>query len=491
MLMRDGSLAYIRLNANSVSVSPAINVSASGRPVWGWWFLDNGNLINGSDGSVIARDVDTYGEGFRTAENEMSLPLRYTAPGRNRSDPAVGSGRRRAPVSAELDSLALGESGDEGRDGMRTPNGSGHLRLEWTLFLVPTAVLTALDLLVAVPSWRAAVFLIVPAIGALLLWRRGDIGLAGLLSLALSATFVGAGFVSSFALGEALVLLVVLALGVKEATGVRRWLSVAVVALAALVLPFRVGGDVNLAVLMVAVVTFAAGLGVVLRNLDARRRLAVAAATQEQRDQLARELHDEITNQIAGIVLTTQAVRRDRPPGDGGLDADLEAIEAAGAEALRRMRRWASALRAHDIEQNRELGGHTLAEIPRLLERLTAASGVDTLRVHQTVDRPVAAGVQAAAYRIVQEGLTNVQRHAPQARWVEVSIEVSGSALGVRVVSPLDSGATAVPVAGASGLGLRGMTERAALLGGHVTAGPSPAGTWCVEALLPLKGAAR
>ncbi|KZX21450.1 sensor histidine kinase [Rathayibacter tanaceti] len=238
-------------------------------------------------------------------------------------------------------------------------------------------------------------------------------------------------------------------------------------------------------VLLIAASGCALAAGAVLRNMDGERRLALAVATQEERDGLARDLHDDFTNRVTSMILMVQATRRSLDGSPSGLDDDLARVEAAGSEALVAMRRWVSTLRASGVEQNPELGGTALSELPPLLEHWESTSTGGRARLIERIPTDVPDEVQTAVHRIVQEAVTNVSRHAPRATWLEVSVTESGGVLDVRVVSPLEAEPGSDPVPGSAGLGLLGMRERTRILGGSFEAGPDGA-TWAIRAAIPL-----
>ncbi|MET7403794.1 histidine kinase, partial [Dactylosporangium sp. NPDC005572] len=200
--------------------------------------------------------------------------------------------------------------------------------------------------------------------------------------------------------------------------------------------------------------------GLLLRERDRRRRDAAAAVRLD----LARELHDEVAHHVTGIVLQAQAARilaRRRP---GEVDGALAGIETAGAEALAAMRRVVALLR-----EGEDLGD------------LVSRYGGPPVRLRLPAGGlRCAPAVSAVVYRVVQESLTNVTRHAPRARSVSVTVGESPSSVTVTV---LDDGPSPAPAAG--GYGLIGMRERVEALGGELSAGPAPSGGWAVSAVLP------
>ena len=200
------------------------------------------------------------------------------------------------------------------------------------------------------------------------------------------------------------------------------------------------------------------------------RRLAV-----EERLRIARELHDSLTHSISVVSIQAGvATHLARKRGEETSPA-IVAIQEAAGEAMRELRATLAALRDADPTV-----GHGLADLPRLVSR-TNAAGLATRVTVTGAERPVPPHVDAAAYRIVQEALTNVARHAGHAT-ATVSLDYQGSTLLVQVDD--DGAGLTAPVT--PGLGLLGMRERTTALGGRLDAAPRPAGGFRVRAQLPL-----
>ena len=160
----------------------------------------------------------------------------------------------------------------------------------------------------------------------------------------------------------------------------------------------------------------------------------------------------------------------------------LEDIERTGHSALTELRRLLSLLKAGDregvIDHQPQPGMATLSELVEQMRGTGVSVGFE-VRGEQ---RPLDAGVELSAYRIVQEALTNTLRHAGRVP-VSVVVEYGTERLLLKVC---DESTTRRPVSvGAVGHGIAGMRERAALLGGEVSAGPRPDGGFMVEAVLP------
>ncbi|MGI5325011.1 sensor histidine kinase [Actinomadura nitritigenes] len=222
-----------------------------------------------------------------------------------------------------------------------------------------------------------------------------------------------------------------------------------------------------------------------LRDLNARLRAErernARQAVAAERARIARDLHDVVAHHVSAIAVqarSTEDVVRDDPAlGRAGVARIAETADTALIE----MRRILGLLDA-----GRDDGG---AE-PSLrgLGRLVDAAERAGCRVRADVDAETAAlpqAVQVSAYRIVQEALTNVLKHAGPTD-VRVALRTSGTALVVEVGNgPAVPGRTPVP---GSGRGLVGVRERVAAFDGTLRAGPCPEGGWLVRAELPVEG---
>jgi signal transduction histidine kinase len=220
---------------------------------------------------------------------------------------------------------------------------------------------------------------------------------------------------------------------------------------------------------------------------QAREELARLAVTDE-RLRIARELHDVVAHSMSVIAMHAgsgrAAVERDPPAARRA----LEVVERSSRDALAEMRRLVSVLRDTNETETELTPAPGLSDIHGLVAQV-AAAGV-TVDVRTVGDlAAVPDGVSLAAYRIVQEALTNVVRHAGPAR-AHLSVQVGGGAVLVEVV---DDG-TAIASrdsAAREGHGTIGMRERTALYGGEFTAGPKPEGGWRVVARLPYETVAQ
>ncbi|MFE3299391.1 sensor histidine kinase [Streptomyces sp. NPDC059202] len=209
------------------------------------------------------------------------------------------------------------------------------------------------------------------------------------------------------------------------------------------------------------------------REETARRR------ADEERLHIARELHDALTHQISIIKVQSEvAVHVARRRGEHVPEAVL-AIQEAGREATRELRATLEALRDDDTTPPRGLD-----HIPELVEQTSRAGLEATLTIEgQRSDVPAA--VDRTAYRIVQESLTNVARHAGAAT-ASVHIVYRADSLAIQVDDDGKATPATVPT---PGLGLLGMRERVTALGGRLRAQPATEGGFTVQAELPVERA--
>jgi signal transduction histidine kinase len=230
-------------------------------------------------------------------------------------------------------------------------------------------------------------------------------------------------------------------------------------------------------------------------NAAALREREARAAVEEERRRIARELHDVVAHHVSVMTLQAGGLEQ-RLRADG---ADEQASGAAGAirrtgkEAMTELRRLLGVLRPDAGGLPGGARGPTddrqpqpdLDRIEDLVARMREA-GLPVAYRREGGGRPVAAGVALAAYRIVQEALTNTLRHAGPVA-TEVAVTVTDDMVRVRVADDGDGSGTRDGSSG--GQGLMGMRERAGLLGGTVQAGPRPGGGWLVAAELPERPA--
>ena len=212
-----------------------------------------------------------------------------------------------------------------------------------------------------------------------------------------------------------------------------------------------------------------------LRGRSAAERMAAA----EERARIARELHDVIGHEVTVIALQADAAASALARAPDRATAPVAAIRHSAAEALAEMRRVVGMLRAGEDEDLRPQPG--LPDVPALVEQSRAA-GVRVDLTLRPPTRPTHASVELAAYRLVQEALTNARRHAPGA---SVDVRVVGDDAEVVVEVVNQEGTIPSPRSGSSGFGLVGMRERVRMLGGRLEAGPTGEGGYALTARLP------
>lgn len=219
------------------------------------------------------------------------------------------------------------------------------------------------------------------------------------------------------------------------------------------------------------------------------REAATERAVQEERVRIARELHDVVAHSVSVMVVQSAAARRVFPRDPAQAEEALGVIERTGRDALDELRRLLGVLRS-DTDDGASVRPQPGADDVADLVRQWRDAGMDIeLQVDVTPDAPsLAPGVGLTVYRIVQEALTNVMKHAGPAR-VEVhlrgradkvTVQVSDDGRGPRAGQPLPSAAQ----------GLVGMRERVELFGGSLSTGPRPGGGYLVRAELPVSAPA-
>lgn len=226
-----------------------------------------------------------------------------------------------------------------------------------------------------------------------------------------------------------------------------------------------------------------------LRRLDRRRTRAVADARRAQRLALARDLHDFVAHEVSGILVQAQAglVVGERDPAQAL--AALRRIEEAGRRAMSSLDDAVAMLRDeadHSVPHGRGLTLVTDA-VRRYEERSPAQVALTVAAaVHDDPQPPPE--VWALAHRVVVEALTNVTRHAPDARRIEVELARTDGEFTVAVTNDAGDGTSQLPSAARSGggHGVRGLRERARALGGTLTAGRVADGRWRLRATLPV-----
>ena len=225
---------------------------------------------------------------------------------------------------------------------------------------------------------------------------------------------------------------------------------------------------------------------------------AASSAVAQERLRIARELHDVVAHSMSVVAVQAGFGQYviDESPADAR--EALGAIQATSRDALAELRRMLGVLRQQDNEQDPSASAAPLTpepglgELSRLIQR-TRGAGIDVSLTQWGTVREVPAGIDVSAYRIVQEALTNVVRHAGSGARADVVVGHGFDSLTIEVT---DDGGIPAPQAACSarspgtgqgsGHGLVGMRERAQLCSGELHAGPLPAGGFRVFARLPV-----
>ncbi|ROR43185.1 sensor histidine kinase [Kitasatospora cineracea] len=212
-------------------------------------------------------------------------------------------------------------------------------------------------------------------------------------------------------------------------------------------------------------------------------RLLAEKVLAAERARLAREMHDVVSHQVSLISIQAGALQvasTDPAARDGA-----HTIRELSVRTLDELRQMVGVLRAAGVPGTPLAPQPTLADLPRLID----GSGLAVTRRLDPGRRNWPEAVERAAYRTVQEGLTNISKHAPGAP-VTVRVTARGGRLHVEVrngpppLRPAGAGQDTAPLPG-GGHGLIGLRERAALLGGTFTAAPTPDGGFALHAVLP------
>ena len=216
------------------------------------------------------------------------------------------------------------------------------------------------------------------------------------------------------------------------------------------------------------------------RRLERERELVARVAIAEEQARIARELHDIVAHSVSIMVVQAGAARRLIAGSPERAGEALRTVEESGREALTELRQLLGVL--SEGEQEAVLAPQPgLAQLDALVERLRQTGFAVELE-RQGAREPLPPGLELAAYRVVQEALTNALKHAggPPTR---VLVRLADGRLDLEVRSARGQ---AAPDAEGAGRGLVGMRQRVAVLGGELEAGPLPDGGYAVRATLPV-----
>ncbi|MEO0366541.1 MAG: sensor histidine kinase [Pseudomonadota bacterium] len=216
-------------------------------------------------------------------------------------------------------------------------------------------------------------------------------------------------------------------------------------------------------------------------HLEREQHAEAERAVAAERTRIAREMHDVVAHQVSLMTVQAGAARTVTETDPAAAGAAMAAVESAGRQALTEMRGLLGVLRP--AEQEDELMPQPgLGDIEHLIDQVCSVGHVVTLEQNGDLDH-LSARYELTLYRLVQEALTNVLKHAGDAVNVYVSIEGDSEHIEVRVCDDGDGKDSSTP----GGHGIVGMRERVELLGGTLTAGPTSGG-FEVHSKLPRKG---
>jgi signal transduction histidine kinase len=215
--------------------------------------------------------------------------------------------------------------------------------------------------------------------------------------------------------------------------------------------------------------------------------VAETLAVRAERTRIARELHDSVAHHLSVVAVQASAAAMQLDHNSDGARRALEAVREAARQCLGAMPSIVRALRADDtaLADGTWTPAETLADLPEMVERLRRAGCTVDLRMDAMPPR-LPPGVSESAYRVAQEALTNVVKHARDA---DAVVAVTGDPAGVTVEVTNDEPPEPVPAGSGGGHGLAGMRERVSLFGGTFSAGPRPGGGFAVRAHFPTVAA--
>ena len=221
--------------------------------------------------------------------------------------------------------------------------------------------------------------------------------------------------------------------------------------------------------------------GATTRHLAELRHARALESRFNERQQIARELHDTIAHRMTAIAIQAQAGRAMAASDPNAVLDTLATIEDTASRSLQDMREIIGVLR--DVSSPIE-ALHTVADIERIANTNT---GETPVRVQLEGDLDdLGTSVEAGLFRVVQESITNARRYARRAS--RISVHINGSADAVHLTVTDDGDPIRPGTRLGSGYGIIGMSERVSLLGGQLSAGRGPAGRWVVDAQIPKNG---
>jgi len=222
--------------------------------------------------------------------------------------------------------------------------------------------------------------------------------------------------------------------------------------------------------------------------LERERESAAQIAVDAERARIAHDLHDIVSHNVSVMVIQAGAARHVLATEPDEAEAALLAVEAAGRDTMAELRHLLGLLApSADGEDERLAPQPSLSRLSPLIDRIAFAGLPVEVRISGE-PRPLPAGVDVTAYRIIQEALTNALRHGDGVK-AEVTVRYADHALRVEI---LNSGPSILtggrsPVAGGEGRGLLGLRQRVAVYGGELDARRRLGGGFRVRAKIPLE----
>lgn len=215
-------------------------------------------------------------------------------------------------------------------------------------------------------------------------------------------------------------------------------------------------------------------------QLEREQLVEAERAVAAERTRIAREMHDIVAHQVSLMTVQAGAAKTIADTDPEAAVKAMGAVEDAGRQALDELRHVLGVLR-QDNESNGRRPQPSLNDLPRLIDEIRRA-GLEVSLVHQGSELHLPARIELAIYRIVQEALTNVLKHAGPKAQAQVQVHTGNRAVTVEIE---DNGAGTTSLPG-SGHGIAGMRERAQSLGGTLDAGPRASGGFIVVARIPV-----
>ncbi|KAD3436282.1 sensor histidine kinase [Arthrobacter yangruifuii] len=221
------------------------------------------------------------------------------------------------------------------------------------------------------------------------------------------------------------------------------------------------------------------------RRLEVERQQERDLAAADERSHIAREMHDIVAHSLSVIITQADGARYASAENPEIAPKTLGLIAETGRGSLREMRRLLGVLRGDEAASTRPLP--TLADVDALVDSVRRGGVEVTVRAEGAPRRPLPPGAELTAYRVIQESLTNVLKHAGHRARAEVALKWSARGLDLTVRD--DGHGAAAGVAGINddggGQGIKGMGERLALYDGTLKAAPAAGGGFRVEAFIP------